>query len=106
MQIDDLDKISKEHSQNFEKKISLGVIPTIGPYFLPIVLPNIQNQFPEMSLEIVEGKSATLIEQVTDGDLDMAVLALPYKTKGLLAFKFWSENFYWITHKDLSLIHI
>ena len=100
MQIDDLDKVSKEHSQNFEKKISLGVIPTIGPYFLPIVLPNIQNQFPEMSLEIVEGKSATLIEQVRDGDLDMAVLALPYKTKGLLAFKFWSENFYWITHRD------
>ena len=30
----------------------------------------------------------------------MAVLALPYKTKGLLAFKFWSENFYWITHRD------
>ncbi len=53
-----------------------------------------------MSLEIVEGKSATLIEQVRDGDLDMAVLALPYKTKGLLAFKFWSENFYWITHRD------
>ena len=30
----------------------------------------------------------------------MAIIALPYDIKGLLSFKFWSEEFFWVTHND------
>ena len=33
-----------------------------------------------------------------EGELDMAILALPYDVQGLLSFKFWEEDFFWVSH--------
>jgi LysR family hydrogen peroxide-inducible transcriptional activator len=37
---------------------------------------------------------------VKNGELDAAILALPYPLEGLMSFTFWQEDFYWVTHKD------
>jgi len=37
---------------------------------------------------------------VKNGELDTAILALPYQCEGLLTFEFWKEDFYWVTHED------
>ena len=34
------------------------------------------------------------------GDIDAAILALPYPIEGLMSFDFWQEDFYWVCHKD------
>jgi LysR family hydrogen peroxide-inducible transcriptional activator len=78
--------------------INLGIIPTIGPYFIPLVLPALQKEFPDLKLKIIEAQSNALIEKVNNGEIDMAILAMPYKVEGLLSFKFWEENFYYITN--------
>ena len=85
--------------------ISLGIIPTICPFLLPVVLPTLQSEYPALQLQISEEQSHVLVEQVRNGDLDAAILALPFKCDGLLTFTFWSEDFYWITHADDNLAH-
>ncbi len=67
---------------------------------LPLVLPKLKKYHPNLNLKILEGKSSSLIQKVNDGDLDMAILALPYNLGGLLSFKFWEENFYYISYKN------
>ena len=79
---------------------SMGIIPTVGPYFLPLILPELKKKFPNLNLKIIEGQSTQLVSKVKDGDLDIAILALPFELKGLLALKFWKENFHLISHKD------
>jgi len=37
------------------------------------------------------------------GELDAAILALPYPCEGLLTFTFWAEDFFWVTHADDDL---
>lgn len=37
---------------------------------------------------------------VRRGDIDVAVLALPFSIDGLTSFDFWEEDFYWFSHKD------
>ena len=66
---------------------------------LPLVLPKLKKYHPNLNLKILEGKSSSLVQKVNDGDLDMAILALPYNLGGLLSFKFWEENFYYVSHK-------
>ena len=100
LQYDDLEKISNTLSGQGTNEISVGIIPTIGPYLLPIVLPQLSKNYPDISLNIIEGKSDEIIDKVREGEIDMAIIALPYDIKGLLSFKFWSENFFWVTHKE------
>jgi len=103
LQMDDLVKLGEVQQVPLSTRISIGVIPTICPYLLPVVLPVLNAQYPKLQLQIVEEQSHVLVEQVRNGDLDAAILALPFKCEGLLSFVFWSENFFWITHADDDL---
>lgn len=80
--------------------MTMGVIPTIGPYLLPKVLPELRQQYPDFELFLVEEQSHVLVEMVRTGELDTAILALPFPIEGLLAFEFWHEDFYWVSHKE------
>ncbi|GLP95051.1 hydrogen peroxide-inducible genes activator [Paraferrimonas sedimenticola] len=103
LQVDDLMLTAKAHKDPLAMPMSLGVIPTIGPYLLPRVLAELQSQYPQLQLTLEEGQSATLLERVRDGLLDCAVLALPYDTQGLHCFEFWEENFVVLSHASHPL---
>ena len=74
--------------------LRLGVIPTVGPFLLPRVLPAIRERYPELKLQLVEDQSSRLIERLNEGRLDCAILALPYDIGGLEVERFWQEIFY------------
>jgi LysR family hydrogen peroxide-inducible transcriptional activator len=57
--------------------VRLGVIPTIGPFLLPRVLPGIRRAFPKLKLVLVEDQTARLVDQLDSGALDLLLLALP-----------------------------
>ena len=98
--IEDIKKLGEEQKAPLSSPLTIGIIPTIGPYLLPLVLPKLKKYYPNLKLKILESKSSSLVQKVNDGDLDMAILALPYNLRGLLSFKFWEENFYYISHKN------
>ncbi|MBL7005061.1 MAG: hydrogen peroxide-inducible genes activator [Gammaproteobacteria bacterium] len=107
---DDLERLKEIQKAPLSGPMSIGIIPTISPFLLPIILPILRDNYPALNLDVSEEQSHVLVEQVRTGELDAAILALPYQTKGLLSFTFWHENFYWVTHKQdklasLSSIH-
>ena len=99
-EIDELLQISQSNKQPFANAMTIGVIPTIGPYLLPKVLPEVRRQHPDFKLRIIEEQSQVLVDMVRRGDIDAAVLALPFPIEGLMSFNFWQEDFYWVSHKD------
>jgi LysR family hydrogen peroxide-inducible transcriptional activator len=100
LELDELLQIAQGNKQAFSSPMTIGVIPTIGPYLLPKVLPEVRKQYPNFKLKIIEEQSHTLVEKVRTGEIDAAILALPYAIEGLMNFDFWQEDFYWICHKD------
>ncbi len=100
IEIDELYQLSKMSKSPLSSSMTIGLIPTIGPYLLPKVLPEVRQQYPDFKLSIVEEQSHTLIDMVRNGDIDAAILALPFPIDGLMAFEFWQEDFYWVSHKD------
>ena len=100
LQITDLSKMAEALANPLTTELSIGVIPTIAPFLLPRVLNRIRSDYPDLTLTVVEDQSHVLVEQVTKGFLDTAILALPYDCQGLLSFTFWQEDFYWTTHCD------
>ncbi len=103
IQMDDITQLGQALKSPLSFPMSLGVIPTISPYLMPKVLPAVREQFPQFQLRIIEEQSHVLVKQVKSGELDTAILALPFDIDGLLTFEFWYEDFYWITHKDDQL---
>jgi len=98
LEIDDLHLLSKDQALPLHHPMTIGLIPTIGPYLLPKVLPKVRSQYPDFQLSIVEEQSHVLVEMVRSGEIDTAILALPYAHSGLHAFSFWEEDFYVIAH--------
>ena len=100
LQMQDFAALGQSLEDPMANALSLGIIPTIGPFLIPFVLPVLKKKYPRLELNITEDQSHALIEQLEDGDLEMAVLALPFDIKGLSSHKFWEEDFYYVSHKN------
>jgi len=59
--------------------LRLGVIPTIGPYLVPPLMPLLGRDFPKLQLYLREEQTAALLRKLASGQLDLALLALPYE---------------------------
>jgi len=65
-------------SEPLSGPLRLGVIPTIGPFLLPRVLPRLREAHPDLRLYLREDLTARLLDRLGSGDLDVVLIALPY----------------------------
>lgn len=100
LQMEDLKKLADSQGEPLSTPLSLGVIPTIGPYLLPRVLPALESHYPHLQLNILEDQSAEVLDQLRRGALDAAIIALPYDCEGLLTLPFWQEDLLWVVHAN------
>jgi LysR family transcriptional regulator, hydrogen peroxide-inducible genes activator len=73
--------------------LRLGVIPTIGPYLLPELVPILRKLAPAMSLAIEENLTGNLAPMLREGDLDVIVIALPFALPGVKTRVLYEESF-------------
>ncbi|MFT3715031.1 MAG: hydrogen peroxide-inducible genes activator [Gordonia sp. (in: high G+C Gram-positive bacteria)] len=73
--------------------LRLGLIPTIAPYILPAVLRGLGHRHPDLELRVVEDQTGRLLDQLREGSLDAAVLALPTNAPGLGEIGMYDEDF-------------
>jgi LysR family transcriptional regulator, hydrogen peroxide-inducible genes activator len=65
------------HRDVLSGPLRLGLIPTLAPYILPRVLPALQSAYPRLRLEVRETQTKMLLDELSRGALDCAMLALP-----------------------------
>lgn len=73
--------------------LRLGVFPTLGPYLLPHVVPQLRERFPQLELLLVEEKSDVLLARLREGKLDASLLALPLHDEQLHVEFLFEEPF-------------
>ncbi|MCK1795972.1 hydrogen peroxide-inducible genes activator [Streptomyces sp. XM4193] len=64
----------------FTGTLRLGVIPTCAPYLLPTVLRLVHDRYPELDLQVHEEQTASLLDGLSSGRLDLLLLAVPLDT--------------------------
>ncbi len=97
------DKISaraKQIKAPLTGPLRLGVIPTIAPYFLPQILPLLQEKFPELELQIHEDLSDRIVKKLQQGTLDLLLMAFPFEATGISQMFLFEEPFYFACPKD------
>lgn len=74
--------------------LRLGVIPTIGPFLLPRVMPALRRAYPDLKVYLREEQTADLIKGLAAGALDLLLIAFPYPTPGLDTHVFATDPFF------------
>ena len=83
IEMNDVLDLAKSAQEHMFGETSLGIIPTIAPYLLPKLMPKIRKQYPSLSLKLVEDQTANILNMLYSGNLDLALIATPYKTENL-----------------------
>jgi LysR family transcriptional regulator, hydrogen peroxide-inducible genes activator len=74
--------------------LHLGVIPTIGPFLIPKVAPRLRAEFPALKLYLREDQTARLLGKLAAGELDAAIIALPYPMDDIESLDICQDRFW------------
>ena len=90
---EDIRALARASQDPLGGRLKIGLIPTLGPYLLPRITPQLRRALPKLQLMLHEYQTATLIARVVEGELDLAILALPADTRGLQTRSLFAEAF-------------
>jgi LysR family transcriptional regulator, hydrogen peroxide-inducible genes activator len=85
--VDELEDLARASRDRLAGRLRIGMIPTIAPYLLPEVIGNLTRMHPELDIHVRETLTPKLIEELADGRLDTAIVAL------LVEVALFSEHF-------------
>lgn len=86
-------EIAKQNKDPLAGPLRLGVIYTIAPYLLPPLVKTMIERVPQMPLVLQENFTVRLIELLRQGELDAAIMALPFADQGLVVQPLYDEPF-------------
>ncbi|HXC60414.1 MAG TPA: LysR substrate-binding domain-containing protein [Steroidobacteraceae bacterium] len=74
-------------------RLRMALLPTIGPYLLPLVASRIRKKLPRVELMLYEYQTGPMLDHLQAGDIDLGILALPVPSEGLMDRKLFDEPF-------------
>lgn len=81
----------------FTGALRLGVIPTVAPYLLPTILRLCHDRYPDLDLQVHEEQTASLLDGLAGGRLDLLLLAVPLGLPGVTELPLFDEDFVLVT---------
>lgn len=91
--VEELDDLVRASKGPLAGRLRLGIIPTVAPYFLPTIIAALSKRFPQLDLNLREAVTGSLIEDLQEGRIDLAVVALPISEPSLTEFALFEEDF-------------
>jgi LysR family hydrogen peroxide-inducible transcriptional activator len=91
--VDELGDFARASRDRLAGRLRIGMIPTVAPYLLPTVIANLTRTHPELDIHVREALTSKLIQELVEGRLDTAIVALPVSEPSLTEVSLFAENF-------------
>jgi LysR family hydrogen peroxide-inducible transcriptional activator len=91
--VDELGDFARALRDGLVGRLRIGMIPTIAPYLLPMVIGNLARIHPELDVHVRETLTPKLIDELAEGRIDTAIVALPVSEPSLTEVALFTENF-------------
>src|SRR3984893_3549404 len=91
--VDELGEFARASRDRLSGRLRIGMIPTIAPYLLPIFMENLTRTHPEVDIYVREALTTKLIQELAEGRLDTAIVALPISEPSFTELALFAENF-------------
>ena len=76
-EVKSIEDIAQSFHDPMAGELHVGLIPTLAPYLLPVIMPQFKREFPKLQFWLYEYHTATLLEMLRRAELDVLILALP-----------------------------
>ncbi|MFK7792431.1 MAG: hydrogen peroxide-inducible genes activator [Devosiaceae bacterium] len=100
LRIDELGDLVRASKGPLSGRLRMGVIPTVAPYLLPTIMAALGKRFPDLDLELRESVTRSLIDDLLEGNLDVAIVALPVSEPALQELALFDEDFVLVRPKS------
>ena len=97
---EDLVQLAAAAAEPMTGTLRLGAIPTVAPFLLPRILPGLRAKYPRLKLLLREDISVNLLQRLSDGQLDFALLALPFDTADMQVRPLFDDEFWLVGRED------
>lgn len=101
--VEEIRDLARQDHDPMHGPLRVGVIPTLGPYLIPHLLPAIRTNLPQLHLFLREDLTVNLLERLRQGSLDALLLALPVRGDDLDTLDLFSEPFVVALPRDHAL---
>lgn len=98
--VDELSDLVRASKGPLAGRLRLGVIPTVAPYLLPQIMAALGKRFPGLDLELRESVTRSLIDDLQESRLDVAIVALPVSEPSLREFALFEEDFVLVRSRE------
>lgn len=75
-------------------ELHIGLIPTLAPYLLPIIMPALKTHCPKLKLWLYEHQTAVLLSKLSRTEIDLLILALPVESDEYSEIDLFNEPFW------------
>ncbi|HEV8036541.1 hydrogen peroxide-inducible genes activator [Yoonia sp.] len=90
--VDELGEMARAAQAGLVGRLRIGVIPTIAPYLLPGLIGHLARAHADLDVHIRETVTPRLIEELTNGQIDTAIVALPVFEPGFEEVALFDES--------------
>ena len=91
--VDELGDLARASQDRLVGRLRVGVIPTIAPYLLPTIIGNLTRIYAGLDIHIRETVTPKLIQELAEGRLDTAIVALPVSEPSFAEVALFNEDF-------------
>ena len=91
--VDELGDLARASRERLVGRLRIGVIPTIAPYLLPSIIENLTRTYEGLDIHVRETLTPRLLEELSDGRIDTAIVALPISEPSLTEIPLFEERF-------------
>lgn len=91
--VDELGDLARASQNRLVGRLRIGVIPTIAPYLLPTIIGNLARMHDGLDIHLRETQTQKLIQELEDGRIDTAIVALPVSEPSLTEVALFKESF-------------
>lgn len=91
--VDELGDLARTSQDRMVGRLRIGIIPTIAPYLLPAIIGNLTRSYDGLDINVRETLTPKLIQELAEGRIDAAIVALPISEPSLTEVALFEENF-------------
>ncbi|MGI9292754.1 MAG: hydrogen peroxide-inducible genes activator [Pseudomonadales bacterium] len=99
----EIDEIVSSSHQPLTGPLRIGIIATLGPYLMPLVLPRLRRKYPQLELILHEGLTDSLLTTLHAGSLDLVIAAAPLHASGITQLDLFYEPFFLAVPREHEL---
>ena len=95
-----IENILQDHVGAVTGTLKIGVIPTIANSLIPTLISQVARKYPELKLNIKEGLTHEIVDDLEHNRLDVGVVSIPLKNTGLVEKQLYVERFRIYAHPN------